>query len=1153
MSLSQLRAAITAAGLSHADCLEKSELQARAREARACGASAVDQITDAVKGAGAFSAGGSVSDLAPPAAELAVWRRQQSHGIKGFIFEGERAHALLELGTRVHDIGAVVDGNDSPVCGTVVGWTTAQGRFFDTSGGCANADGCVRVYYDKKPAAHESNPWNVMAANRLLFLDAAAPDPPYSTLTRSRPPEAKGDYGGKFGVGSRVRVKKSVSAPAYGWGGVEHGMVGVVTRIDSDGDLKVDFTGIATGWNCKPSEMEVVGGGGGGTGGGTGFGTGGGRSRNQKEHMRAQKASMMQMLQLARMAHVAASPASSGQASIWPHGAPHPDLRVGVRVRDSRSGVCGYVRGWVHNGVHYGDVSGGLESGGEGGARVRFDRMTQEIRQKEWNLDARRLEFVTGDLNDIFMAAAESVTRLEALLNSPESNPNVRDASGASPLWHACRAGSLECTRLLLERRADVQIQPRGKLSPLGVTAQYGFAACVQLLLEHRANMEAMDDEQFTPLYAAVRGAHSSCVEALVNARANLECKTKPLECTPLGWLCCVEPNLNLPILQMLLRGRADVDTYQFDSISRSMSPLHFAVLGDRKDTVKWLLDNGANVHAPDVDGDPPILIACVSDNPECCRILLGAKADANTTKDDGTTLLNAAAHGGSPECVQLLLEHGAAQTINKMDRIGTHAMHWACQDAYPKILELLCEAKADVENKNGKGGSPLLLALTYEEDRKDVKLECVRILIEHKVDVNAIDPRDGESPLGFVSKKGSIEAAALLLKAGATATIGRMDHRGAHPMHWACQEANPPLLKLLIEAKGNVEQPNGKGGTPLMLATCDPGPRKVECLRMLLKAKADPNQLDHDGDPVLIRTMMRDDEAQSAALLEAGAHANATDHHGMSLVQRFGAQSKMLRLLIQHGAGVSGVLDDLVQVGFSSGMVKKPVEAQNEVLQLLRDAASVRARFLEEQRAKEQAERSQQEADARRKAQEEEEGRRLQEHAAIERRRADDRKVLVAWLRDTCRLPEDELVSVADIFLDEKFRMVSQIEKLQGRNQNAWPEKLSKGHRVTIEDAVLTRASSMAAVVFDGAYTRQPPTPQALPHGAGVRPDPPPGAPPLAGIFSSTQYDAAAPLKVQREATSSSTSSSSTWGTDYNENSSSFELVRSRSEKSDG
>jgi hypothetical protein len=66
--------------------------------------------------------------------------------------------------------------------------------------------------------------------------------------------------GPSLGIGSRVRVKQSVSAPAYGWGCVKHGMVGVVTKIDSDGDLKVSFPGIVTGWNCRPSDMEVVGG-----------------------------------------------------------------------------------------------------------------------------------------------------------------------------------------------------------------------------------------------------------------------------------------------------------------------------------------------------------------------------------------------------------------------------------------------------------------------------------------------------------------------------------------------------------------------------------------------------------------------------------------------------------------------------------------------------------------------------------------------------------------------------------------------------------------------------------------------------------------------------------------------------------------------------
>jgi hypothetical protein len=58
-------------------------------------------------------------------------------------------------------------------------------------------------------------------------------------------------------VGARVRVKRSVSNPTYGWGGVTHDKVGIVKRVDPDGDLKVDFPD-HSGWTGKSSEMEVV-------------------------------------------------------------------------------------------------------------------------------------------------------------------------------------------------------------------------------------------------------------------------------------------------------------------------------------------------------------------------------------------------------------------------------------------------------------------------------------------------------------------------------------------------------------------------------------------------------------------------------------------------------------------------------------------------------------------------------------------------------------------------------------------------------------------------------------------------------------------------------------------------------------------------------
>ena len=73
--------------------------------------------------------------------------------------------------------------------------------------------------------------------------------------TTTLSPELTG--GSTLCVGARVRVKRSVSNPTYGWGGVTHDKVGIVKRVDPDGDLKVDFPDHSD-WNGKSSEMEVV-------------------------------------------------------------------------------------------------------------------------------------------------------------------------------------------------------------------------------------------------------------------------------------------------------------------------------------------------------------------------------------------------------------------------------------------------------------------------------------------------------------------------------------------------------------------------------------------------------------------------------------------------------------------------------------------------------------------------------------------------------------------------------------------------------------------------------------------------------------------------------------------------------------------------------
>ena len=58
-------------------------------------------------------------------------------------------------------------------------------------------------------------------------------------------------------VGSLVRVKPSVFSPHYGWGSVTSDSVGVVTRLDDNGEMTIDFPE-HSGWMGYLDEMELA-------------------------------------------------------------------------------------------------------------------------------------------------------------------------------------------------------------------------------------------------------------------------------------------------------------------------------------------------------------------------------------------------------------------------------------------------------------------------------------------------------------------------------------------------------------------------------------------------------------------------------------------------------------------------------------------------------------------------------------------------------------------------------------------------------------------------------------------------------------------------------------------------------------------------------
>lgn len=89
-----------------------------------------------------------------------------------------------------------------------------------------------------------------------------------------------------------------------------------------------------------------------------------------------------------------------------------------------------------------------------------------------------------------------------------------------------------------------------------------------------------------------------------------------------------------------------------------------------QKETVEFLLANGANPNAQGLNATTPILSAMVDASMDIVRMLLAAGADINAMDNNGQTALGIAAVTGRKKLVDFVLENGFetdAQTLTNL------------------------------------------------------------------------------------------------------------------------------------------------------------------------------------------------------------------------------------------------------------------------------------------------------------------------------------------------------------------------------------------------------------------------------------------------------------------------------------------------------
>lgn len=457
------------------------------------------------------------------------------------------------------------------------------------------------------------------------------------------------------------------------------------------------------------------------------------------------------------------------------------------------------------------------------------------------------------------------------------ANPKAANREGATPLWLACTNGNAAIIAALLAAGADANEHlPLGR-TPLMIASRTGNADAIQVLLDHGADVNASETLRGTTalMWAADEG-HAAAIKLLIQHGADIKAQSAAAErgrgpalgksndprravaaqaaavkagkALDLGDLARLRGDPNgiggqvgasgtpRPGRKRAAGAAATGDTPGVDQNDDAavaafgfrgrpapkdggrLTPLVYAVRANDLESVKVLLDAGADVNQVTGYGWSPLLVATQNRYYKLGAYLIGRGADVNLANKGGWTPLYLATDNRNIESgdypvrkpdmdhldfIKLLLDKGAnvnarmkdstetrtVFTNQWLDENGATAFLRASQSGDIVLMKLLLAHGADpkidtvlhVTALQVAAGIGWVEGITYEWS-PDSTREAVKMLLDLGLDPNA-QADTGRTALHGAAHKGRTDVIQLLVDHGARLDVrdyGNTDNRGS-------------------------------------------------------------------------------------------------------------------------------------------------------------------------------------------------------------------------------------------------------------------------------------------------------------------------------------------------------------------------------------